>query len=185
MDNTCSKTKSLVTFGTNIYVHMVFLFTILSLLFIFVISKMSEKALNNEVIDMLNENILNQYSYGLDEAEKLGVKTVLKGLPLETLSKYYSGEQQARKLNNDKVFEMIYMCVIIFIIIVILVVVVCKLLCFDIPIKRILVENIIIFSGIGLVEFLFFYFIILNYIPIEPSYIIEYMLSEVKKKLLS
>lgn len=178
----CSRNSNLFNFGANIYVHMVFLFTILSGLFIFAISKIISNSINDEITHLVNNNITDYYN-NLNAQDKDNVNTVLKITPLELLSKYYSQDEKVRETNNKQLFKSLYMFITIFIIIFIVIYLSAKILCHPLPLKRILIENVVIFAGVGVVEFLFFYFIILKYIPTKPSFIITYILDTIKNKL--
>ena len=73
---------------------------------------------------------------------------------------------------------------LLLVILLVIIIVVSRLLCHQIPMKHIIIENLIIFAGIGVVEFLFFKNIILKYVPVQPSFIMSYLFNSVKNKLL-
>ena len=77
------------------------------------------------------------------------------------------------------------MALAVLVIIFILVIALNKALCHDVPLKHIIIENLIIFTGIGVVEFMFFKYIILKYIPIKPSFMLEYILDSAKKRIVN
>jgi hypothetical protein len=56
-----------------------------------------------------------------------------------------------------------------------------KALCSKIDLSEILLENFIIFFFVGIIELLFFKFIILKYIPVYPSHVKNMLLDELKK----
>ncbi len=103
--------------------------------------------------------------------------------PLDLLSRYYDQPEKVREINNKNIFKSLYMFITIFIVVFIIIIGISKLLCHKLPIKEILIENVIIFTGIGVVEFLFFYYIILKFIPTKPSFIASYTIESIKKKL--
>jgi len=182
MESSCNRKEDIFNFGTNIYVHMLFLFTILSSLFIFVISKISSDVINHEITNIVNDNITDYYK-DLKENDKQNVKNMLNMAPLELLSRYYDQPEKVRETNNNNVFKTLYTLITVFILVFIIIIAISKLLCHKLPIKEILIENLIIFSGIGVVEFLFFYYIILKFIPTKPSFIVSYTIESIKKKL--
>ena len=103
--------------------------------------------------------------------------------PLDLLSKYYDRPDNLKNNNNNNIYKSMYMIITLFIIVFIIIIAISKLLCHTLPIKHILIENIIIFTGICIVEFVFFYYIILKFIPVKPSFIVSYVIEYTKKKL--
>jgi hypothetical protein len=182
MDSSCKRKDKIFNFGTNIYVHVIFLFAILSALFIFIISKLTTKLINNEIIDMVNDNLSDSYS-NLNETQKQNTNNVLNIIPLDLLKRYYSKPDKIKETNNNLLFKKILTLLIILILVLFIVIGITKLLCHNLPLKHILIENIVIFTGIGIVEFSFFYFIIFKYIPTKPSFIASYIIDYIKKKI--
>lgn len=178
-DNVCAPKSHILNFSTNVYLHVVILFTILGVLYIKLISKVTADAVNHEISDLATDSIDTFYNK-LSPENKDNVKLVLKNLQLERVSKVYSEEDKVRKYNNENVFRSIRMTIVLFIIILLIIIVVSKLLCHNIPMKHLLIENIVIFLFVGVVEFSFFKYIILKYIPVEPSFITTYMLEKLK-----
>jgi hypothetical protein len=181
--NSCKQNKFVINFSMNLFVHVIFLFTILSVLFIFVIAKISSDAINNEIIHLVNENINEHYSKFNDNQRNV-FKNILNVMPLDKLSKYYDQPEKVRDTNNKHVFNSMKLTIVLLLILLIIIVIVSRLLCHQIPMKHIIVENSIIFTGIGVVEFLFFKNIILKYIPIQPSFLLTYLFNSVKNKIL-
>lgn len=181
--NYCKQNKFEINFSMNLFVHVIFLFTILSVLFIFIISKLSSESINNELIDIINDNVNDHYKK-LNEEQKDTFRNLLNVMPLDKLSRFYSQPEKVRETNNKHVFTSMKLTLFLLLILLVIIVIVARLLCHRIPMKHIIIENIIIFSGIGLVEFLFFKNIVLKYVPVKPSFIISYLFDSVKNKLL-
>lgn len=181
--NSCKQNKFEINFSMNLFVHVIFLFTILSVLFIFIISKLSSESINNELIDLVNDNVNSHYK-NLNEEQKDTFKNLLNVMPLDKLSKLYSQPEKVRETNNKHVFTSMKLTIFLLLILLVIVVIVARLLCHRIPMKHIIIENIIIFTGIGVVEFLFFKNIILKYVPVKPSFIMSYLFNSVKNKIL-
>ena len=182
MDSSCKQKDKIFNVSTNIYVHVIFLFAILSVLFIFIISKLSTKVINTEIIHMVNEKLSETYA-NLNNTEKQNTKNMLNIIPLELLTRYYTRPDKVKETNNKLLFNKILMLLIVLILVLFIIIGIAKLLCHNLPLKHILIENIIIFTGIGIVEFAFFYFIIFNYIPTKPSFIASYIIDYIKKKI--
>ncbi len=145
-----------------------------------IISKNSTDKINTKLSNLVNENINKQLDK-LTPMEKKFIKENIKKSEIEKLYEFYSLESDTKKVNNYFIYSSIKITMIILIVIFILIVAASKLLCHKLPLKHILIENIIIFSGIGIIHFLLFKFIILKYIPVEPSFITTYLLEIIKK----
>lgn len=177
----CTPHKFYLNFGTNIVVHIIFLFTILAFLFMLVISKISSDAINNELSELVNQNIDKQLDKLTPEQKKF-IKEKIKYTGLDKLSELYSVEDKTRKINNYFVYSTVKITMILLLVIFIVIVAVSRLLCHKLPLRSILVENLIIFTGVGIVEFAFFKYIILKYIPVEPSFMTKHLLKTIKKQ---
>ena len=178
----CKQQKSFVNFTANISVHILFLFTILSVLFIKIISKLESQTINTELKTIISDSI--DYNYNkLDLNQKILIKDGLKDVDLNKLIKLYNNENLTKELNNKGIYDSIYTAIILLIVILLIILLVSKRLCNNIPIKHILIENIIIFIGVGIVEYLFFKYIILNYIPVKPSFMMDYMVKKIQSVL--
>ena len=202
----CKPRTSYINFGINMLVHVIFLFFIISTIFIIFITKISSDTINTEFTDLIRNTLLQNYNKlninktsvlnKTDFQNKTSVlnKTDFQNKDIENntidlinfdnLLQIYSSEDMVRKYNNKNVFKSIYITIILLILTFIISLVISKSLCNKIPLKHILVENIIIFIGVGLVEYMFFKNIILKYIPIKPSFIVEYVLQQFKKKIV-
>jgi hypothetical protein len=53
----CEPKTFYLNFGVNVFVHVVFLFTILTALFILFISRISSTAINNELTHLVNHSV--------------------------------------------------------------------------------------------------------------------------------
>lgn len=178
--NQCKSKRNLINLSVNIYVQVLLLFTILSMLFIHVISKVETSEINDELQDLVSDNMIDQYKK-LNNDDKQRINSVLNMINLNTLDKMYDREDKTRKVNNEGVYRSIYMVLILLIVVFIIVIGLSKGLCYNIPLKHIIVENIVIFSCIGVVEFMFFKNIILKYVPTKPSFMGQYIFQKVKE----
>jgi len=185
MDNSnqCKSKGDIINLSVNIYVQVLLLFTILSMLFIHVISKVETSAINNELQDLVTDNMIDQYKK-LNNDDKQRINSVLNMVDLNVLDKMYDREDKTRKVNNESVYKSIYIVLIMLVAIFIIVIALNKGLCHNVPLKHIIVENIVIFTCIGVVEFMFFKNIILKYVPTKPSFMGQYIFQKVKETLL-
>jgi hypothetical protein len=178
----CKTRGNLINLSVNIYVQMLLLFTILSMLFIHVISKVETSAINDELQNLVTDNMIDQYKK-LNNDDKQRMNSVLNMIDLNVLDKMYDRKDKTREVNNEGVYRSIYMVLILLVAIFIIVIALNKGLCHDVPLKHIIVENIAIFSCIGVVEFMFFKNIILKYVPTKPSFMGQYIFQKVKETL--
>ncbi len=176
----CTPHKFYLNFGVNIIVHIIFIFTILAFLFMLFISKISSNAINREITDLINENI-NKEIENLSPEQKKLMNSYIKKEELKKLSELYNEEDDTRRVNNFFVYSSMKITIVLLIIMLILIIATSKLLCHKLPLKNIFIENIIIFTGVGIIEFVFFKYIILKYIPVEPSFMSKYLLKTIKK----
>jgi len=180
----CVSRGNSINLGINVYIQILFLFTILSMLFIHVISKVETTAINDELQNLVSDGMLDNYNK-LDNEDKQQIKSVLDLINLDVIEKMYDKEDTARKLNNEGVIRSIYIVLVILVVVFILVLALNKGLCHNVPLKHLLFENITIFACIGVVEFMFFKHIILKYVPTKPSFMSQYIVQKVKQMLSS
>lgn len=57
------------------------------------------------------------------------------------------------------------------------------MLCYNIDIKHLALENLLIFSAVGFVEFMFFKFVATKYIPAPPSLMIKSIINSLQDNL--
>ena len=185
MDNkllNCNQKKSFVNFTANISIHVLFLFSILSILFIKIISTLESDTINDELKNVIADSIDDNYNK-LNQNQKLLINEGIKYVDFKNIIKLYDSEDVSRRLNNEGVYNSIYVAIASLIVILFIILLVSKKLCNNVPLKYILIENIIIFAGVGVVEYLFFKYIILKYIPVKPSFIIDYMIKKIQSVL--
>jgi hypothetical protein len=181
--NSCKQNKFAINFSMNLFVRVIFLFIILSVLFIIIISKILSNVINTEISNLVIINVNKQIN-NLNKDNQDLLKALLNYLPLDKLSKLYDEPEKVHDTNNKHVFASMKLTIFLLVLLLLLIIIVSRLLCHKIPMKHIIIENLIIFSGIGIVEFLFFKNIVLRYIPINPSFIISYLFTLIKNKLL-
>ena len=177
---TCKPKSFYLNFGVNVFVQILFLFTILTALFTQIVTNLSSEHINSELSELINHSVDSQID-NMNPIEKNLILLKLKENNIDKLSKMYDTEDKTRKYNNYFVFSSLKFTIILLLTTLIIIIAVTRLLCYKLPMKHILIENIIIFTGIGIIEYMFFKYIILKYIPIEPSFITQYLLKTVKQ----
>lgn len=168
----------------NIAIHVTILFTILGNLFILYISNISSKSLNNHLISIVNKsfkdsnNTLENYI----KSNNLNTNNYINNFDYNYYKKLYSQQDTTRQLVNQQVINKIIHVNILLIIITILfsiTLLLTKNINYE-DIKDLLFENFISFTIIGIIEYLFFTNIALNYIPTPPSQILKNLVTNLQ-----
>jgi hypothetical protein len=103
---------------------------------------------------------------------------------VETVGKLYAREDLTVKTNNDWVFDTIILVNVVMMIGLILSIILIRYNCnICVPVKNILISNIIIFSLVGVVEYLFFTHIALKFVPVKPSVMTLSFIENLKAQL--
>ena len=160
----CNRKDNNIIFGINILMHITFLISILSYLFVFHTSTMIENTVNNQIADLINDNITKY-----EEKPIKQIKKYISNTNLYKIKQIFELDDSQRTNNNNLIKKILLLVILAFILMLILTILVAKGLCSNISVKEILIENIVIFTIIPIVEILFFLNIILKYIPSYPS----------------
>jgi hypothetical protein len=185
-NNGCEiKTTKWQRFSLNALTHMSILFAALLLIFIFVISAAETRALQGEVDNALKENLktaLEEANEKSDGDFKEQISVIRE--PIQVMRTLYSGDDEATKLYNDGLFTIAFLVLTIFLCILLtsfmVLYWVVGVRSTSKAMKGIVVENIILFSLIGIVEYLFFTYVAMKYLPVEPSLVTRNIISEIK-----
>ncbi len=165
----------------DMMLHGLLLFTFLTLFFSFYISKTSEKVFNEE-INNLFDNTINDKLNNINSMIKQShtIQNVVDSIPLDTIKNHYNDKDTKVNSMNQGILHSIWTANIILWVCFIIGVYLLHDK-YDLHIKDIFTENIIIFILIGAAEYLFFTRIGLNFIPVEPSFISKQILETSKK----
>jgi hypothetical protein len=164
-------------FIVNMALHSAILFTFLSLFFKFYISKLSTTTFNNEINNMVDKSLG-------DNINLLKNNNIVKIIPKKQLSTMFAKPNKVVETQNTGLFNSVLVANIMIWSIVIIIILIFKFSCnIDINIKDIITENIIVFSIIGVFEYLFFTKIAFKFVPVLPSFISNQLLSILKSKL--
>jgi hypothetical protein len=182
----CQKAKPIDIFIIDIFIHIIILLSILLTFFIFVISKLEKKELTQQIKNQIDVNMPKLYN------NIKGFKKALQPLNSEnpsifqTMEKFYDEPDTTTEYwNNTSIIGTI----------IILLALICGFIAIwfilkyscnkCIPLGKIIIENIILFGFIGVIEILFFKFIASQYVAVEPSYFVDQTLNSLKKKFSS
>ena len=173
MADICVPRIEKVIFGIDMIIHLTLLFVVLSLFFTFYMSKEIKHHFDGLVVGTVNN---------VTPSLLANVPNVLPSeIVLDRVSKYYGKEDPTIQKHNQWLFKTLLIMNSLFVAFTVLAVVGAKMLCVNVPIKHILLENGLIIGGVALVEFIFFKFIAIHYNPIPPSLMMKTMVDSVKK----
>jgi len=182
----CLKAKPVDIFIIDIFIHIIILLSILLTFFIFVISKLEKNELTKQIKNQIDVNMPKLYK------NIKGFKQALQPLNNEnpsifqTMETFYDEPDTPTEYwNNTSIIGTI----------IILIALICGFIAIwfilkyscnkCIPLGKIIVENIVLFGFIGVIEILFFKFIASQYVAVEPSYFVDQTLNSLKKKFSS
>lgn len=165
-------------FVINIAMHVLILFSFLSIFFSFYITKISKDAFNAHISEML-EKSLGPSIATLKQSPQMN--QLLNIIPYDKLRQLYGSSNKLIDQQNNNLFNQILMINIFlwtgFIMMILTLTFTCNK---DLPITKILIENLLTFTFIGIIEYLFFTTIIMKYIPILPSFMYQEFLTKLK-----
>lgn len=164
----CSTSKNPSQLFFNSLLHILILLLVLTILFMTYVSKIMSQVFTSEIkhgISQAFENVQVPIEY----------KLVLRKLTLQS----FEQEDPVKRVNNMWVNRLMIGILCLLIIMIVAVVYTVYISCKSIDFKQIMIENGITFLLVGTVEFLFFFFIVRNYIPIQPSMMKSYVLSHI------
>ena len=93
----------------------------------------------------------------------------------------YSQPAEATTVNNKWVRNLIIYTIVALFVLLITIVLIIKFRCgYDIHLIRIIIINLIIFTFVGIIEYLFFINVIVKYVPVKPSYFMKKILGELQ-----
>ena len=180
MQTPCSPLNKPINFSINMLIHVLILFTLLGLLFKFLVSHQLKSAVNGNLEDTIKDGVGKAYD-NMTPEDQQKIKLMMSALPVDNLIKLYSEPEKTSTVMNNWVFITIWVVASALAIITISVLAVSFGLCSNVPIGTILLENASIFWYVGIVEALFFWFIALHYIPAPPSHMVKSILGSHKK----
>lgn len=159
-------------FALNIILHVFVLFLALTLLYIFVISPLESKTLQNEVDEKLVEALQTTVQSTSPKQQKSVGEAMYVAMPvLNRLAETYSQPDTQRQQHNKDVF--VRAGLIALFLGILFAIVICILASCKVKLKshvlHVLLENLVIFAIIGVVEFMFFQFVAKKFVPTMPS----------------
>jgi signal transduction histidine kinase len=169
-------------FTMNILAHIGFLIFLLTIIFSFYTEKIMSDAVNGQINKLIDEN----FDKIIDEKQISETKEKIKNLGYEPqkyleLIKKSLSEEGVREKHNKNIKNILYIFSAGILFTIVFSFIITKMLCTKIKLLDILMENFIIFFFVGIIELLFFKYILLNYKPAYPSDIKNIFLEKLKK----
>ena len=153
--------KDFLNIICNYFVHSIILFTLLSVFFIFYITKIVKSAFIHELVHLIDNGM---------KSFKLPFN-IPNGFDLNKLIQLYSKPDQTTGMYNDLLMKSLIIVNIILWIGLIVVISILKYYNWNtLELSVILLENFFIFIFIGIIEFLFFTKVAFKFVPVEPSF---------------
>ena len=149
------------------------------------VSKTSKNAIQNEVDTIIKDTITNLNTTEItDILNKNNLDPSIFSKINDMNTKIFDTPSEDVKRNNNKII-IATSSVIIFLILSFIVISVISYFSYGkcIDVKKIFVENTIIFLFVGLIEFFFFKYIISKYLPVQPSYVLTSITSKLKTNI--
>jgi hypothetical protein len=180
----CKSKDYTAQFTINILTHIAFLIFILTMVFSFYTEKIMTNAVNSQINKVINENLDNNL-----DSSRVNISKYIDILKKEgydpkkylEMAKKALSEESSREIHNKLIKNILYIFSFSLLFAVIFSFIITKMLCTKIHLFDILIENYIIFFFVGIIELLFFKFIILKYIPAYPSEVKNKLLEKLKK----
>ena len=173
-----------LTFTINVVVHVLILFTFLTMFFIFFVSKLTKEMFEAEISHLIGHNIEDLVDK-LDEETKTNLKLFTKAVPLDKLVKKFEEPSEYVLEHNRWVKLSAIAIAIVGVVVLGLVLYILYNTCGQcVPLKHILMENVIVFACVGVVEYLFFTRIALKFVPAPPSLLVSSLINKFKSSII-
>lgn len=173
--------KSPANYTLNIMLHIFLLFIFLTFFFFIFSSKLEKNNINNYIGNIIDKNVSKiLYNWKTKSYKNINWKEIKK----VATNIYNNSDNQIPLIqhNNKKLLFISFIVIIIlFFILISLYSYYTIIRGYDINIKHILLENVIIFILICVVEIIFFKFFISKYTSISPNYIVKTPLQKLYK----
>ena len=165
----------------NIVLHMMILFTFLSVFFFAYISKVEEQAFKDEIGGLLENSITNAM-----QANKEQIKPAVHKIKplLNYLQNQYATPDMATLKTNIMIKFLAVFSVLLLVCVFITIVLTSTLECkHSVPVGKLVIENIIVFIFVGIVEYMFFTNIAIKYVPAPPTLLVKTIINRIRAKL--
>jgi uncharacterized membrane protein YqhA len=184
MKLSCSLGSDDLTFTINVVVHVLILFTFLTMFFVFFVSKLTKEMFEKEISHLIGDNVGDLVDK-LDEETKQNLKLFTKVIPLDKLVKKFEEPSEYVLEHNRWVNLSAIAIAIVGVVVLGLVLYILYNTCGQcVPLRHILMENAIVFACVGVVEYLFFTRIALKFVPAPPSLLVSSLINKFKNSVI-
>ena len=179
--------NSSASYNINITLHILILFTFLTTFFFTFLSKVEEKNVNNVMSSLVEDQTINTLNLINSNKDKIpGITLSTDNLNIMANNMEQSSKVPIKSIsdNNKKLKKtsiIMISCIFIFLVGMIIYYKVYKK--YDIGFSHILIENLIIFSFAGVIEYLFFTNVAVKYVPVTPDVATSSILDSIKDKI--
>lgn len=172
MVDTCKPNDKFLNIEFNSVLHGAILFFILSMFFIFYVSKVISNSMEQQIKNIIIANIQETVSLLPSNQQEI-LQNIIDKLYLQRLISYYSQEDPTTKTYNQWLFKLIIVINTFLFILLCVIYSTAKASCGNINFSSLFLINIVIFIFIGIVEFSFFTFVVSQYAPTSPSQLMQ------------
>ena len=177
---------SSASYNINITLHVLILFTFLTIFFFTFLSQVEVKNVNNVMSKLVGDQTKNTLDLIKSNSDKIPELSISK----DNLSTVANNMEKSSKVpiksisdNNKKLKKIsIIMISCIFLLLVGMIIYYKVYKKYDIGFSHILIENLIIFSFAGIIEYLFFTNVAVKYVPVTPDVASSSILDSIKDK---
>jgi predicted PurR-regulated permease PerM len=175
------------SYNINITLHVLILFTFLTTFFWLFLSNVEKQNINNVSSKLINNQTKDSLDLIKDNLTKINPKINLNKINLNTVANNL--ENSSKKPNtfitnhNKKLFfTSIIIIASIFTFLITMIIFYKVFKKEPIDFKHIFLENLIIFSFAGIIEYLFFTHVAIKYIPVTPDVATSAIIDKIKDK---
>ncbi len=180
MSSDCVRRDVIAKAVVSSVMHMTILFIILALFFRFYASGIIKSTMEHELEEVIHQHM----STPLEGPNKIRIPEMEnKNELIRRLINLYSGPSKAIQTNNDWLFRDIFTVATLLAILLVVTIAMSKLLCGTSNVGHLFLKNGLVFTGVGLVEFIFFKLVVSQYIPLPPSTMGKTIIESLKKSL--
>ena len=163
----------------DVLIHVIILFSFLSIFFFMYISKLESDAFKNELGDMISKQVNSLLDKNPD------IKTTPEmSMIIRRFMEKYNTETRGTLERNIMLKFLAVFTVLVLLGIVLTIVLTVSLECHEkINITSIVLQNVVVFIFIGIVEYMFFTNVAAKYIPVMPSLMSTTILNTLKSEM--
>jgi hypothetical protein len=178
-------TGNQATHSLNIGLHVFILFTFLIIFFFTFTAQLEKDIINSELKSFIKDNVKNTMT-NIDSLDKdINQKSTIDWEKINNLAakidKASVTDSPSIAKNNKKLLILgIVSIITIFFILTIAYIIFKFYFKLDINLKKIFIENLVLFSVIGVIEYLFFTKVSVKYIPVTPDFVVLTVLDRIK-----